>query len=67
MKTKLLKPLSLEETKGAPLIRVRCAAKLTGLGETILRRLPCHRIGNADYVGVTEINRLITGEKEETK
>jgi hypothetical protein len=59
-----IKPLTPAETNGAPYIRVTFAAKVTGLGLSVTRRLGTRRFGNADFVLVTAVNAFIAGETQ---
>lgn len=62
MKAKLIKPLSAAETQNCPFIKVKVAARETGLGLTVTRRLGTRRIGNSDYVEVAKVNAFIAGD-----
>lgn len=55
-----IRPLTADDTRGAPLIAANDAARLTGLGDTLVRRIfPLRRIGKPDYVRVVQVNAYI--------
>jgi hypothetical protein len=61
IKPTFIRPLTSDETNGAPYIRVTLAAKATGLGLSVTKRLGTRKFGNADYVLVKAVNAFITG------
>ena len=67
MKAKTIKPLNPTDTGGAPYIKAKMAAKQTGLGLTLTKRIGTRKFGNTDYVSVAAINAFIAGEPEATE
>lgn len=67
MKAKTIKPLTTTDTGGAPYIKVTAAAKQTGLGLTLTKRIGTRKFGNTDYVSVAAVNAYIVGEPKMTE
>jgi hypothetical protein len=63
-KPKTIRPIDPATINQDPYIDVRSAAKLTGLGEKLIRKLPLRRFGVTDYIAVQVINDFI-GIKED--
>ncbi|MEI6714245.1 MAG: hypothetical protein WCO60_10865 [Verrucomicrobiota bacterium] len=61
-----IRPLTEADTKGAPFVSLVDTAKFTGLGEAILRKgCKITKFGNAHFVRVAEVNKLILGDEAE--
>ena len=57
-----IRPIDPEEVQNAPLIPVRLAAKLSGIGHSTIRRaLVLTRVGSADYVRWQALNQTFFG------
>lgn len=58
-KPKTIRPIDAAAINQDPYIDVRSAAKLTGLGEKLIRKLPLRRFGARDYISVQVVNDFI--------
>jgi hypothetical protein len=57
-----IRPIGAGEVQNAPLIPVRLAAKLSGIGDSTIRRaLVVTRVGSADYVRWQALNQTFFG------
>jgi hypothetical protein len=57
-----IRPIHPDEVKSAPLIPVRLAAKLSGIGDSTIRRaVAVTRVGSADYVRWQTLNQTFFG------